>query len=66
MTTYGKVIIVKTFLTSQLIYCLNCLHINNLSFPKLQTRLKTSYGQIKNTSLKKKYYMLLKRWEDLI
>ena len=40
MTLYARVIIVKTFLISDLIYHVNFLHINNLSFPKLQTKLK--------------------------
>ena len=39
MTLYGRVITVKTFLISQLIYHVNCLYINNLSIPKLKTKL---------------------------
>ena len=66
MTPYGRVMIVKTFLMLQLIYHVNGLYINYSSFPKVQQNLTTLYGQIKSTSLKRKYYTLLKRWDELM
>ena len=60
MTLHGSVIIAKAFLISQLFYCANCLHINTLFSKNCKQNLTTLYGQIKSTSLNRKYYTLLR------
>ena len=53
---YGRVIIVKTLLISQLIYYVNCLHINNPSFTKLQAKLNSFVWSNKKHFFKKEIY----------